>query len=200
MSNRYTAEILNGISFATFAKNCAWAFGAYVTLRDEVVGSKVILKQVGPSDCHKNAATKAREELDNLLRMTPEQCEEAATKSWQDKEKRFAETIKKTDETRKAYEAMREQVVKWKPPTQDHLEFKQFMLSQIDESIKHDCCLPSLVPPPRYSGSEWRGYEEDRLRRDIIYHDDKYAQEVTGCKTHLAWVQALIKSLTGGSQ
>lgn len=50
MPTGYTADIKDGISFETYAMNCARAFGACVSLRDKPSGGKVIPDAFEPSD------------------------------------------------------------------------------------------------------------------------------------------------------
>jgi hypothetical protein len=59
MPTGYTADIKNGISFKTFAMNCARAFGACVTLRDEPGGGDKIPEAFEASTYHAQQVEKA---------------------------------------------------------------------------------------------------------------------------------------------
>jgi hypothetical protein len=76
----------DGISFKTYALNCARAFGACVTLRDEPGGGENIPDEFTPSDYNAKAAQKARDELAALLNLTPDQRERRAAKAWDEAE------------------------------------------------------------------------------------------------------------------
>ena len=70
MPTGYTADIKDGISFQTYALNCARAFGACVMLRDE------------PGDYHLKAMEKARNALAKLESLTHEKCVLEAARAW----------------------------------------------------------------------------------------------------------------------
>jgi len=74
MPTGYTDKINEGITFKTFALNCARAFGACVEFRDEGGGGEVIPEVFHPSDYHLKCQDKAISELQMLNAMTPHHC------------------------------------------------------------------------------------------------------------------------------
>ena len=196
MPTGYTADIKDGIDFKTFAMNCARAFGACVTLRDEPGGGEAIPEQFEPSDYHLKAAEKARQQLAELEAMTPEQREQAALRSWEDAESRRQERLDEFRKLRVSYESMLAQVNAWTPPTPEHACFHDFMRSQIEESIKFDCIESSYEnPAPRMTGEEWAETMRQKYARDETYHEAQHVAEVERAKSRTAWVQALRGSL-----
>jgi hypothetical protein len=196
MPTGYTAAIKDGISFQQFAMDCARAFGACVTLRDEPGGGEHIPHTFEPSDYHAKAAPKARDELAALLAMTPAEHESAAASAWDDAETTRLMRLEERRKLRESYEAMLVQVHAWKPPTPEHTGLQQFMAEQIIESIRFDCSGDyDTTSTPRKTGEQWAADEAARIHRDIAYHDEEHAAEVQRAASRTAWVRALRNSL-----
>lgn len=196
MPTGYTADIKDGISFETFALNCARAFGACVSLRDELGGGEKIPDKFDASDYHLKAAQKARDELATLLAMPEQEHERAAARSWDDAEASRLMRLEDKRKQRKAYEAMLAKVNAWTPPTPEHVELQEFMRSQIVQSIDFDCGGSyDQEPTPRLTGEQWAAERSARLNGDISYHEKEYAAEVQRAESRTAWVKALRSAL-----
>jgi len=196
MPTGYTADIKDGISFETFALNCARAFGACVTLRDEPGGGENIPDEFAPSDYHVKAVQKAHDELATLLAMPEQEQERAAAKSWDDAETSRIMRLEDKRKQREAYEAMLAKVNAWTPPTLEHVGLHEFMLSQIAQSIDFDCGGDyDKEPTPRMTGDQWASERAARLNRDIGYHEKEHAAEVQRAESRTAWVKALRSAL-----
>lgn len=196
MPTGYTAAIKDGISFEKFAMDCARAFGACVTLRDEPGGGENIPFVFEPSDYHAKALQAARDAMAEFLAMTPEQHERAAAKEWDDAETSRLIRLQEKRATRAAYEAMLAKVQAWKPPTPEHAELHSFMATQIIQSISFDCDEAyCAVPALRRTGAEWAEHRKELLTQDIEYHEREHAAEVHRAASRTAWVRALRDSL-----
>jgi 2-polyprenyl-3-methyl-5-hydroxy-6-metoxy-1,4-benzoquinol methylase len=90
---------------------------------------------------------------------------------------------------------MIEKVENWEPPTNDHIEFKSFMLEQLRESLRFDCGYRRAVVVEDISVEEWKSQQESRILHDIEYHKKNYAEEVQRAKERTAWVSDLRNSL-----
>lgn len=196
MPTGYTADIKDGISFKTFALNCARAFGACVSLRDETAGGDQIPDEFTPSDYHSKAAQKAREELAALMTMSPKEQQRRADKAWDDAETGRLQMLEERAKTKTAYEAMLSEVNAWTPPTPEHVGMQEFMREQIERSITFDCGGEyGTKPTPRLSGADWATSESARLNRDIGYHEAAHAKEVNKAAERTKWVRDLRGSL-----
>ena len=71
MPTGYTAEVQKGISFDKYALNCARAFGALVSMRDEP-SDKEIPEKLEPSDYHFKAKATAENNLSTLNSLSNE--------------------------------------------------------------------------------------------------------------------------------
>ena len=196
MSTGYTAAILEGADFKTFALTCARAFGACITLRDEPGGAERIPDEFKPSDYCVLQAKAFGDALRKVEDMTPEECEAAAEQAWIQAETSRAQRLAKVADERRAYEAMRAQVRDWKPPTAEHVELHKFMLEQIDSSMRWDCDSSwDSQPSPRLSGAEWQAAERARLARQVAYFSAEHEKEVRRASERTQWVRALRDSL-----
>jgi hypothetical protein len=98
---------------------------------------------------------------------------------------------------RKQYGDMLKQVKSWNPPTIEHDNLKQFMITQIEDSIKWDC-NESYYDSKTYatpSVSEIRHSRWVRINKDILYHMDEYRKEVERTDKKNKWIKQLKDSL-----
>lgn len=196
MPTGYTADINDGITFQTFAMNCARAFGACVELRDEPAGGDRIPDAFQPSDYHLKALEKARASLSELEAMTPADLERMASNDYDEAETRRVMRLKEIGEQRAAYEAMLLKVNQWTPPTDEHQGLKDFMVEQITKSIDFDCSTSyHETPTVRVDGASWAAARRQSLQRDVAYHTRQHAEEVERAASRTKWVADLRKSL-----
>lgn len=196
MPTGYTADIKDGISFKTFAMNCARAFGACITLRDEPGGGDKIPEFFEASDYHAQQVEKARAALAEFHALTPSQHMREASKAWDAAETFRIVRLEELGVQRKAYEDMLAKVKAWAPPTPEHDGLKEFMRSQIAQSIDFDCDESYYaIPTPRMTGEQWAAKRLAELQRDLAYHQKEHAAEIERAGSRTAWVKALRASL-----
>ncbi len=196
MPTGYTAAIKDGIAFKQFAMNCARAFGATITMRDDGGDGSNIPERFEPSDYHLKELREAQNELAVLSLMTPEGAAKRASEDYEAAEARRLEALREKRELRAKYEAMLAEVKAWKAPTPDHIQFRNFMLEQIGSSINFDCgesCYDK--PTQRLTPEEWLSAQRSKIESDIDYHTKNYAEEVERTEKRNAWIKALRDSL-----
>lgn len=99
---------------------------------------------------------------------------------------------------------MLEKVEAWIPPTKDHDHLKEFMITQLRESIDFDCNpdyynadLTQLLirGENKLSAEQIRNDKRNHLEEDLKYYQNKLYEE----KKHVAaaneWIKDLYKSL-----
>lgn len=195
MPTGYTAGIIDGISFKTYALNCARAFGACVLLRDEEGGGEKIPDAFEPSDYHLKEVEKFKAAYNRLTEMTARELELAAHEDYAKLEAARLTRIQEREDQRRAYEAMLEQVNQWSAPTPDHVRFHEFMRTQIEKSIKFDCDGYDDPPVERITPQEWLEKRREDLLWSISYHEKGYADELARTESRNAWIKALRESL-----
>lgn len=196
MPTGYTAAIVDGIDFKTFAMNCARAFGACVELRDEPAGGDLIPDRFAPSDYHAKRVEQAKRDQVALDAMTPAELEKCAVEAYAHAEGLRIDAINSKKKQLALYEAMLEKVAAWTPPTEEHVGMKKFMADQIKQSIDFDCdCSYYQTPTVLMTGSEWKEERSRKLARDLEYHAKEDAAEQARASSRTKWVQELRMSL-----
>lgn len=198
MPTGYTCDIAKGITFKEYALGCARAFGALVTMRDDP-SDAAIPDTFEPSSCYRLKAESETKELENILRMTPEETQAAAAFHYAEEKERLERHLSESAALMEKYGSMLKSVEAYIPPSLEHVEFKKFMESQITESIRFDGmsdyysrALAQLRP---LSGQEWRRQKEQELKRSIAYQNEQQAAEDERSANRTRWVQQLKASL-----
>jgi len=194
MPTGYTAPVQSGeiTEFKDFALQCARAFGALVMMRDEPMDAK-IPDAFEPSDYHTRRLAEAKAELERLRSLTPEQIEAEAEKAWQTELDYHNKRVAETALQRKRYEDMLAKVEAWVPPTPDHTGLKEFMASQLRESIEFDC--RDREPPKRKTSEEWLHAALKSALWNVEYHEKGQREEIERTEGRNRWLRELRESL-----
>lgn len=196
MPTGYTAAIQHGITFERFIMDCARAFGACVTLRDEVPGGDAIPLVFQPNLYHFHAMELLTQELKELQDMSDDEAEAAATKEWELKEWERKKELDEKVAMRAAYKAMLVKVEAWTPPTSEHQGLKNFMRKQLERGIDFDCCEDFYEDvTPRIEGSRWRTLRMAEKSESLAYHTKQHQKEVENAARSTEWVRALRESI-----
>ena len=194
MPTGYTAAIKDGISFEEFALGCARAFGALVTMRDEPSDAE-IPDSFEPSDYHAKMLEEAKNRLHYLQCLSLEDAGILAEQQHKDESARLSKRLEENSALMASYRAMLEQAKAWTPPSSDHVNLKEFMVGQIEESIRFDDCSEYCEPPPKKSGEQWRADQIKAAEWSVSYHEKEHKAEVARCKERTEWVKDLRSSL-----
>lgn len=197
MPTGYADAIKDGISFENYALNCSKAFGACVTMRDDPMDTP-IPKRFEPSNYHIEELEEAKKELLELASKSDDEIlveiEEGHEKSLSCAKKR----AKESQDLRQKYEKMLTRVKNWQPPTSDHVNFKNFMISQIEDRIKFDCSenfYAENLGKKKPTIEEYKSKKITQLNEDIIYHQKEHNEEVERVESRNKWLDDLRQSL-----
>lgn len=194
MPTGYTAAIKDGITFEQFVMRCARAMGALIMMRDEPMDAP-IPERFEPSNYYAEKLAEAEKNLAWYQNMADSEVDRERLKEFDTEMAAYRERIKSANDLRTEYEAMRQSVAAWTSPTPDHEGFRDFMLKQLDESIKFDCDTSYESEPEIYSTSGWRDIKIMKARRDVEYLAAEHANEVERTEARNAWLKALRESL-----
>lgn len=192
MPTGYTYNIGKGINFRTFALQCARAFGACMMQRDDEPIDMPKKQKI--SSCYKNKIANCKKEIVKIKTMTDKQCEKKAIEQMEKTKKDNIKKIKEADELKSKYMEMLNKVKDWIPPSTDHQELKNFMISQITESIPFDCNY-YLENEIEITGEDWKLEKIESLEEDIEYYEINYEKEVTRVAKANVWIKQLYASL-----
>ncbi len=204
MPTGYTAELQErpDMPFAEFVWKCARAMGACIMQRDDRNDAPVKMDEE-VSDYHVEALATARDELAAFRAKSKVgislQYQEVVRKGVADDKKCLAEKRAK----RASYTRMLTFVYDWTPPTEDHKGLREFMESQLVESIEFDCnedYYTERPDRPVQSEEEWVCKYEESLAHSVEYHTEKHAKEVEQVRSRNEWKRQLLESVPPPSQ
>lgn len=200
MPTGYTDRIYRGdsVSFPEFVLSCSRAIGAAIMLRD--AGGDVLPTEdnvIDTTTYHVERIAQAEARLEELIEMPTDQAADAAEREHEEEIRNYRLRTGDYYALKRRYEVMREQVEAWQPPTEEHVGLKDFMLEQLDGSLKFDCHQPPAPPARCLSAAEWFKREMEKAQRDIDYHRDEQAKLEERNDNRSAYVRALRESLEG---
>lgn len=194
MPTGYTHAIKDGISFEKFVWSCARAFGALVEMRDDPMDAPI--PQAFEASTHNaKELVKARAELARLQALTTREISAACAAANKAAIQSHADLLAEYDSLRDKYKAMLAKVQAWKPPTPDHVEMKNFMVQQIEQSIDFDCSTKYLRAPVQLTPEKWHSQQIESAQKDIAYHTNEQAKEDERTAQRNAWLAALRESV-----
>lgn len=193
MPTGYTAGVQDGdiTTLEEYALICVRAFAYYS--RDAPAGP---LRDPDPpnSDYYHEANERARVELAELA--SDAYASAAMRREAAERARINAEYAEKKAETRRRYLAMLDLVCEWQPPTTEHQGLRDFMESQLRESLEFDCPVVGYeMPEPPDTLPEWRLKRIAKLHDDIAYNTTQIQKENARYAHNLEWARALRTSL-----
>ena len=196
MPTGYTAAIADDISFNDFVLQCARAMGACIMQRDDNGSDPPKLEKV--DDYHERQLKIAEKRLEALLKVDRLEYALEAQARQQEAITRDLKNIAEKTELREKYERMLAQVSSWVPPTNDHENFKKFMMDQINESIKWDCDTEYSEKRLKQSESDIEKLYQDDLehaRHNVEYYKKGLKEEIERVNSRNQWKIDLYNSL-----
>ena len=196
MPSGYTAPLYEGkdLTFREFVMRCARGMGALASMRDHSLDAEIPEKLV-PDCYHEKQIGEWKAALGAAEAMTDAEADRAATEEHEAEVRLRKESAKRRRALRDCYERMLAQVEAWTPPTPDHVNLKQFMMAQLRESLRYDCCEFDWPAPERVTGAAFRQRQIDNARSEIARHEEELAKERWRCDQANAWLSALRASL-----
>jgi hypothetical protein len=199
MPTGYTAEVANGniTEFPDFAKRCARAMGALVTMRDMSLDAPFPERIEADTDYYRKSLEGHVAELTTTVAWDEETADKEAHTSYLRAFKSHLQSVRSNRQQRKRYETMAAQVEAWVPPTEDHVGLKTFMAEQLASSIDFDTGYdPEKYRPVRLTGEEYKAQRIADLARSISYDTEHLFGEEDRAAEPSGWVQDLQASLT----
>ena len=192
----FTADIIDGISFRQYALHCARAFGALVSMREDSADAPIPTK-FKADDYHRKELKKSKAKLALLNKMPIEEAAKEAALEYANAVAERDKAIAKTEDQRAKYLAMLEKVRAYQPPSNEHIEYKKFMESQILSSIDFDYRGDYYKENPidQLSPEDWKKEQIRHISDSIDYYTKAYAEEVARTKGRNKWLKELFDSL-----
>ena len=204
MPTGYTAGILDGKvnTFEEFATVCTRAFGATIHMRDNPMDSPYEPRT--PSDYHTNSIQSKRERLEEIESMSDEKIVEDFNTQLGEDLKYHQTKMEEDKRNLEKLNSMLESAKSWVPPTEDHQPFRNFMIEQIESTIKVDGD-PSYhvnkmvgIKKQMEEGINPKEYREEtiqEIKSQISYHETEYQNELVRCKRSNDWMDKFFESI-----
>lgn len=195
MPTGYTEGVQSGkiTEFKDFACICARAFGALIHLRDEPL-SPHIPDDVSGSSYHKEQAADAEAQLAALDKLHDDEIRAFAAADNEKKQARHVAYVAERVAEKARYEAMLVKAREWTPPSSDHAGLKDFMIKQLEESIRFDCSVAFAAPKP-LDATAWLNARREELQSNLAYHRKNISADDERHAERIAWIKALKQSL-----
>lgn len=152
-----------------------------------------------PSSWYKEKIEGLERELEKVKRIGPLTAQTCAKEDYEQQVAAHQKYISNMKDDMSKYKAMYAKIVKWKPPTDDHIHLKKFMIDQINSSIAHDCDIQYHVEKIKelrpLTGAQWKKQRVKKIEENIKYCEEKYAEEVERAAWRTQWITELRKSL-----
>ena len=196
MPTGYTAGVQDGTvtEFREYALACARAFGALIMMRDEPM-DKRIPDAFKPDNTYGKWAEEKRGRLRTVEAMTLDEATAKAREEYEDAVKSWQERSERRITQRHRYEKMLREATAYVAPSAEHEGFRDFMISQLTESIEFDCRSDYDTYPVPQDGAEWRTKEIKELRRSIDSNEKQQQKEIERTAGRNRWIRQLRESL-----
>ena len=200
MPTGFTAPIYDGedITFEQFANSCLRNFGIYQRFEGHPNLSKYeIPDKICPSDYSKKRYEEAKAEYEKHLAKpkTKEELEAEYIIYVNGVIKSNEDRIKENEALKNRYNAMLSKVRSWVPPSDDYRKIKNFMESQLIDSLNFDCSqvyVERIIPK-----DEW--IQEQVNRTDLVnsmkYHLEQYNRAVVAAEKETQWLKTFSESI-----
>ena len=204
MPTGYTAGILDGKvnTFEEFATVCTRAFGATIHMRDNPMDSPYEPRT--PSDYHTNSIQSKRERLEEIESMSDEKIVEDFNTQLEEDLKYHQTKMEEDKRNLEKLNSMLESAKSWVPPTEDHQPFRNFMIEQVESTIKVDGD-PSYhtnkmveIKKQMEEGINPKEYREEtiqEIKSQISYHETEHQKELARCKDSNDWMDKFFESI-----
>ena len=196
MATAYAADVRSGkiTEFKDYAMQCARAFGALVTMRDEPSDAE-IPSEFKVADWYQTDVDKANYELESFLHSDDDMLLAKKQEQFEKAMQNNLNRIQEKRQQRKRYEDMLDKAKQYIPPSADHKEFAKFMISQIEESIEFYCSEHYCNPPKAESLEQYKDRMLKLLTANLEYSQKSLKEETDRVNSRNQWVSQLRESL-----
>lgn len=195
----YTAAVAENENYTLheYAMRCARSFGACIDMR-ELPFDAPIPEKFEPEPRYKKELENSTAKYEAFLALSDEDKVAQLEQHYNKLVDEYSQLEKDENERRRVvlsrYEAMLDKVRKWKAPTPDHENLREFMISQLETSIKHDC---GEYKPIIGEKEEWLNVQKhiDFLKTNMDLDAERLEKHLRYVDERNKWFSDLRKSL-----
>jgi hypothetical protein len=204
MPTGYTAGIIDGkiTTFEQFATQCSRAFGATIHMRDNPLDSPYEPRT--PSEYYVNSLQSQREKLEETKTMTDEAIVQDFETLLKDSLEYHERELEKTKVNLGRLNSIMESAKSWVPPTEDHEGVRDYMIDQLEITIKADgdpsYHVNKIVQAKKEleEGIDPKVYREEKIKEiedRISYYGAEVQKELERCKQSNDWMDNFLESI-----
>jgi len=204
MPTGYTAGIIDGeiTTFEQFATQCSRAFGATIHMRDNPLDSPYEPRT--PSQYYVNSLQSQREKLEETKTMTDEAIVQDFENLLKDSLEYHERELEKTKVNLGRLNSIMESAKSWVPPTEDHEGVRDYMIDQLEITIKADgdpsYHVNKIVQAKKEleEGIDPKVYREEKIKEiedRISYYEGEVQKELERCKQSNDWMDKFLESI-----
>lgn len=195
MPTGHTEKILDGCTFEEFVWSCARSMGFMIHMKEDPTDAPISISKASlfEESWHRNQLDKLTQNMDMFLGFSEYDWSEYIEAQCTEEINMRIKIRETASRTKKLYEEMLDKVSKWNAP--DEFDFlKEYLFSQIQDSIKHDC-IESKYNDPNLVEKSSKEYILKETKKCIEYHKKELEKEKERETKRLEYIQALDKSV-----
>ena len=204
MPTGYTSGIIDGdiTTFEQFATQCTRAFGATIHMRDDSLD--VPYEPRTPSEYYTSSLQSRKEELERIKAISDEEIIQELQSSWKENLEYHEKGLERDKANLEKLNSILASAKAWVPPTEDHEGLRDFMIEQIESTIKVDGD-PSYhvnkivqIKQEMKDGIDPKVYREERIKEikdKISYYEVEHQKELVRCKQSNDWMEKFFGSI-----
>lgn len=204
MPTGYTAGIMDGSlkDFESYAKLCLRNFGATIHMRDEPLSKQ--WEERTPSEYHQQRIKECEETIEAIKNMSDDELVKQEVAELKKNKKYHQEAIKEGSQQKARLESFLSRAKEWEAPSDEHVNFKNFLESQITETIKfefssnyHEAQIEKIDKQLSHMHpDELRAQKIAQYSKNLSYHREQYAEDVTRCSRANEWVRQVLETFS----
>jgi hypothetical protein len=198
MPTGYTTNVQEGkvVELKDYILDCSRNFGALIHMRDDSNNTEIRYREV--SDYHLKQLERAKNNYEEFKKLTDEEIQLKLDESYNQNLKDKKESLKRFEEGKQRYLDMLDKVKGWQPPSEEHINLKNFAIKQLEESLDFDYSDRTkeyyLQEPFKDTIEGYKQYKIKSYLKDIEYHSKGYREEIEGVEKVNKWIDDLINS------
>lgn len=196
MPTGYTAIIEENpnCTLKDYILRCSRAFGALISMKEDRLDAPLPDKLV-PDSYYQKQYSLALEKLDAVKNLTLKEVKVAVEREYQDKIASRIDYIKTKNIKTAQYDAMREEVKSWIPPSPKHEDLKTFMLQQLD--ISWTSWDRNYVPevPKKITPKEHKQFLIKDAENRVEFCKKQWEEEILRTEERNEWLDQLYRSI-----
>jgi hypothetical protein len=203
MPTGYTAGILNGTikDFKAFATQCIRNFGAALHMRDDKFDKK--FEPRVPDNYHLERLNEEKAKLEAYKLKSDEEVIANRKKNLEEEIDRCNNAIKEKQKNYNKLSSILADAQLYVPPTEEHKEYKNFMIDQLQNTMKWDCNTEYYKKAIEELEKELQNVDVQKIREeeiasienDIKYSQERYNEELESCNKSNKWAEDVFNSL-----